>query len=119
MIATTLVGGAGAVVYLGSQETPATQKVDTTDANAAVATWKRFKANFNDLTDVRVIAAASHVSQSLTPSSLQYFNKPAFEKLLPDPLPPPHQRPYTLCIDLEHLLVSSTWDVSAVHWIQI
>jgi hypothetical protein len=42
----------------------------------------------------------------------QYFNKPAFKTLLPDPLPPPHQRPYTLVIDLEHLLVSSSWDVS-------
>lgn len=52
MIASTLVGGAATVVYLGSQETPATQKVDTSDANAAVATWKRFKANFSDLTDV-------------------------------------------------------------------
>ncbi|OCF72346.1 mitochondrial import inner membrane translocase subunit TIM50 [Kwoniella mangroviensis CBS 8886] len=39
-----------------------------------------------------------------------YFNKPAFKTLLPDPLPPPHQRPYTLVIDLEGLLVHSSWD---------
>jgi len=45
-------------------------------------------------------------------ANIQYFNKPAFKTLLPDPLPPPHQRPYTLVIDLEHLLVSSSWDVS-------
>ncbi|ODN73723.1 hypothetical protein L202_07264 [Cryptococcus amylolentus CBS 6039] len=41
---------------------------------------------------------------------MDYFNKPAFKQLLPDPLPPPHQRPYTLCIDLEGLLVHSSWD---------
>ncbi|WVQ82805.1 hypothetical protein IAT38_004937 [Cryptococcus sp. DSM 104549] len=41
---------------------------------------------------------------------LDYFNKPAFSSLLPDPLPPPHQRPYTLLIDLEGLLVHSSWD---------
>lgn len=52
----------------------------------------RIKSNFTDFTD--------------------YFSKPAFKVLLPDPLPPPHQRPYTLVIDLEGLLVSSTWDVS-------
>jgi len=45
-------------------------------------------------------------------SSPQTFNKPAFEKLLPDPLPAPHQRPYTLLIDLEDMLVHSAWDVS-------
>jgi hypothetical protein len=43
----------------------------------------------------------------------QYFNKPAFDKLLPDPLPAPHQRPYTLLIDLEGFLVHSSWDVSS------
>ncbi|GFZ44526.1 Mitochondrial import inner membrane translocase subunit TIM50 [Saitozyma sp. JCM 24511] len=40
----------------------------------------------------------------------QYFNKPAFKVLLPDPLPPPHQRPYTLVVDLDGLLVHSSWD---------
>lgn len=44
---------------------------------------------------------------------MQYFNKPAFSKLLPDPLPPPHQRPYTLLIDLEGFLTHSSWDVSS------
>ena len=44
---------------------------------------------------------------------MQIFNKPAFQKLLPDPLPPTHQRPYTLLVDLDGMLVSSTWDVSA------
>ncbi|KAB5591275.1 Mitochondrial import inner membrane translocase [Ceratobasidium theobromae] len=39
-----------------------------------------------------------------------YFNKPAWPELLPPPLPPPHQRPYTLVISLDDLLVTSTWD---------
>lgn len=41
----------------------------------------------------------------------QYFNKPAFDKLLPDPLPAPHQRPYTLLVDLDGMFVASSWDV--------
>jgi import inner membrane translocase subunit TIM50 len=34
---------------------------------------------------------------------------PAWEKLLPEPLPFPYQRPYTLVLDVDKLLVSSTW----------
>ncbi|MBW0481754.1 hypothetical protein O181_021469 [Austropuccinia psidii MF-1] len=39
-----------------------------------------------------------------------YFNKPAWNPLLPDPLPEPHGRPYTLLVDLDDLLVHSGWD---------
>jgi len=39
-----------------------------------------------------------------------YFNKPAWSELLPPPLPAPHQRPYTLIVSLDDLLVTSTWD---------
>ncbi|EOQ99713.1 hypothetical protein E3P92_01353 [Wallemia ichthyophaga] len=38
------------------------------------------------------------------------FDKPAWSELLPPMMPPPHQRPYTLLVDLEGLLVSSSWD---------
>lgn len=41
----------------------------------------------------------------------QMFSEPAWEDLLPPPLPAPHQKPYTLLISLDDLLVSSTWDV--------
>ena len=34
---------------------------------------------------------------------------PAWEKLLPDPLPFPYQRPYTLILDLDDLLIHSEW----------
>ncbi|TDZ16328.1 Mitochondrial import inner membrane translocase subunit TIM50 [Colletotrichum orbiculare MAFF 240422] len=39
---------------------------------------------------------------------LNYYQEPAFEKLLPDP-DPSFERPYTLCISLEDLLVHSEW----------
>ncbi|KAG6909186.1 hypothetical protein DXG01_001700 [Tephrocybe rancida] len=39
-----------------------------------------------------------------------YFNKPAWPELLPPPYPPPHQKPYTLLISIDDLLVTSTWD---------
>ncbi|KAG8850006.1 mitochondrial inner membrane protein required for protein import [Serendipita sp. 411] len=38
------------------------------------------------------------------------FSKPIWDKLLPDPLPAPYQRQYTLLISIDDLLVASTWD---------
>jgi import inner membrane translocase subunit TIM50 len=38
-----------------------------------------------------------------------YFNEPIFEKLLPDPLPDPYGRPFTLVVSLDDLLVHSEW----------
>ncbi|WVR03091.1 hypothetical protein IAU60_000080 [Kwoniella sp. DSM 27419] len=75
-----LVGGVAAIYAQGGQE-------GSESKNGFIAD---FKTNMSDLLD--------------------YFNKPAFKTLLPDPLPAPHQRPYTLVIDLEGLLVHSTWD---------
>ncbi|KAK0624522.1 hypothetical protein B0T17DRAFT_491584 [Bombardia bombarda] len=40
--------------------------------------------------------------------TVTYFQEPAFEKLLPDP-DPSFERPYTLCISLEDMLVHSEW----------
>lgn len=37
------------------------------------------------------------------------FKAPQWEKLLPDPLPFPYSRPYTLVIDLDDLLIHSKW----------
>jgi len=45
---------------------------------------------------------------------LQYLNKPAWDPLIPDPLPEPHYRPYTLVIDLDDMLIHSSWDVSPI-----
>ncbi|KAF9783789.1 HAD-like protein [Thelephora terrestris] len=38
------------------------------------------------------------------------FTKPIWTELLPPPLPAPHQKPYTLVLSLDDLLVTSTWD---------
>lgn len=35
-------------------------------------------------------------------------------ELLPPPMPAPHQKPYTLLVSLDDLLIGSTWDVSLV-----
>lgn len=43
------------------------------------------------------------------------MSKPVWDKLLPDPLPFPYSRPYTLVIDLDQLLVASHW-TSAQGW---
>ncbi|CAM1504880.1 Fc.00g024710.m01.CDS01 [Cosmosporella sp. VM-42] len=47
--------------------------------------------------------AKSRLTESVT-----YYQEPAFEKLLPDP-DPSFERPYTLCISLDNLLVHSEW----------
>ncbi|KZO92261.1 hypothetical protein CALVIDRAFT_541083 [Calocera viscosa TUFC12733] len=41
---------------------------------------------------------------------MDFFNKPQWKELLPPPLPYPHGRPYTLVVDIDDLLVASTWD---------
>ncbi|KAG5974109.1 mitochondrial inner membrane protein required for protein import [Claviceps digitariae] len=40
--------------------------------------------------------------------SVSYYQDPAFEKLLPD-IDPTFERPYTLCLSLDDLLVHSEW----------
>lgn len=40
----------------------------------------------------------------------QSMNDPIWDKLLPDPLPEPYRRPYTLVINLDETLVKSSWD---------
>ncbi|GHJ88706.1 hypothetical protein NliqN6_5108 [Naganishia liquefaciens] len=81
-LAGSLVGGGIGAWYLANKDEPG--------MNDAGSAWERFKNNASELTD--------------------YFNKPAFDKLLPDPLPAPHQRPYTLLVDLDGMLVASSWD---------
>ncbi|KDQ12025.1 hypothetical protein BOTBODRAFT_113621 [Botryobasidium botryosum FD-172 SS1] len=56
-------------------------------------------------TSTRVSRANARISEML-----DYFNKPAWKELLPPPLPPTHQRPYTLLISIDDLLVTSVWD---------
>lgn len=37
-----------------------------------------------------------------------------WDKLLPDPLPEPYRRAYTLVINMDETLIHSTWDVSLI-----
>ncbi|TCD69387.1 mitochondrial inner membrane protein required for protein import [Steccherinum ochraceum] len=39
-----------------------------------------------------------------------FFTEPLWEELLPPPLPAPHQKPMTLLVSIDDLLVTSTWD---------
>ncbi|KAK9470008.1 HAD-like domain-containing protein [Dipodascopsis tothii] len=39
----------------------------------------------------------------------EYYHEPAFDELLPPPVPEPYQRPYTLVLGLDDLLIHSEW----------
>ncbi|KAJ7077911.1 HAD-like domain-containing protein [Mycena belliarum] len=79
------------VLYLGREWDESELKAKKLTFETAPATrWGRTKDRFVDIFD--------------------YFNKPAWPELLPPALPPPHQKPYTLLISIDDLLVTSTWD---------
>ncbi|KAJ7224427.1 NIF-domain-containing protein [Mycena pura] len=79
------------IAYMGREwdETELKAKKLTLE-NAPTTRWGRTKERFGDIFD--------------------YFNKPAWPELLPSPMPPPHQKPFTLLISIDDLLVTSTWD---------
>lgn len=83
--ASLVVGAIAAAYYVGEE-----QGEKEGAAKEKKSFIEQFKANFTALGDI--------------------FSKPAFDVLLPDPLPPPHQRPYTLLVDLDDMLVHSSWD---------
>ncbi|THH20494.1 hypothetical protein EW146_g886 [Bondarzewia mesenterica] len=88
MFAVTLVAGG---IWLGRDwEEGELKERRLTPENAPSTRWGRTTQRFTSMFD--------------------YFSKPAWSELLPPPLPPPHQRPYTLLISLDDLLVTSTWD---------
>ncbi|KAF8216325.1 HAD-like protein [Mycena galopus ATCC 62051] len=79
------------VIYMGREWDEAELKAKKlTLENAPATRFARTKDRFTDMFD--------------------YFNKPAWPELLPPPPPPPHQKPYTLLISIDDLLVTSTWD---------
>ncbi|KAI1384238.1 NIF-domain-containing protein [Hypoxylon trugodes] len=82
----SIFGGA----YLGREwdEEEAKLHTDIPNGWSLGLWWKRMTARFGDVTS--------------------YYSEPAFEKLLPDP-DPLFERPYTLCISLEDMLVHSEW----------
>ncbi|KAI0409931.1 NIF-domain-containing protein [Xylaria palmicola] len=90
MYLAVLVSGVVALVYLGREwdEAEAAIHKDIPAGWTPALWWKRAMARLTDVTN--------------------YYREPAFEKLLPDPHPM-FERPYTLCISLEDMLVHSEW----------
>ncbi|KAL2270725.1 hypothetical protein VTJ83DRAFT_96 [Remersonia thermophila] len=89
-LALTGVGAILGVAYLGRDwsEEELEKKPDIPNGWTPALWWKRARARMTD--------------------TVTYYQEPAFEKLLPDP-DPSFERPYTLCISLEDMLVHSEW----------
>lgn len=86
-----VVGGISSLAYMGrnwDDEEEAKRHADIPDGWSPLLWWQRSRARMTD--------------------SISYYQDPAFEKLLPDP-DPSFERPYTLCISLDDLLVHSEW----------
>ncbi|KAI1816851.1 NIF-domain-containing protein [Poronia punctata] len=90
MYLAVLVGTVVGLAYLGREwdDEEAAAHKDIPSGWTPAHWWKRAVARLTDVTD--------------------YYQEPAFEKLLPDPHPM-FERPYTLCISLEDMLVHSEW----------
>lgn len=87
----TIGGFVFGVAYLGRNwdtEIEAERHPDIPDGWNPLLWWQRARARMSD--------------------SVSYYQEPAFEKLLPDP-DPSFERPYTLCLSLDDLLVHSEW----------
>lgn len=87
----TLGGFGFGVAYLGrnwDNEIESARHPDVPDGWNPVLWWQRARARMTD--------------------SVSYYQEPAFDKLLPDP-DPSFERPYTLCLSLDDLLVHSEW----------
>ncbi|KAI1415032.1 NIF-domain-containing protein [Hypoxylon sp. FL1857] len=90
MYVLALVSGVVGLGYLGREwdDDEAKMHTDIPNGWSLSLWWKRMMARFGDVTS--------------------YYSEPAFDKLLPDP-DPMFERPYTLCISLEDMLVHSEW----------
>lgn len=90
MFAGALAGMVGGVVYLGRNwdEDEERKHPEVPNGWGLGLWWNR---------------ASTRMTEVMT-----YYHEPAFEKLLPDP-DPMFERPYTLCISLEDMLVHSEW----------
>ncbi|RTE70066.1 Mitochondrial import inner membrane translocase subunit TIM50 [Fusarium euwallaceae] len=91
MLVATAAGGTLAVLYMGrnwEDTIEADRHSDIPNGPGLGLWWKRAKARMTE--------------------SVTYYQEPSFEKLLPDP-DPTFERPYTLCLSLDNLLVHSEW----------
>ncbi len=91
MYGAALLAGLGAFGFLGrnwESEEEERQHGDIPNGMSPALMWKRFRARTGD--------------------QVSYYAEPAFKKLLPD-VDPSFERPYTLCLSLEDLLIHSEW----------
>ncbi|KKA28572.1 hypothetical protein TD95_002911 [Thielaviopsis punctulata] len=87
-----LLGMVGGVAYLGrdwDSAEEAAQHANVPNGWGLGLWWARVRARMTE--------------------TVSYYQEPAFEKLLPE-LDASLQKPYTLCISLEDMLVHSSWD---------
>lgn len=91
MLISTAAGGTLGLLYMGrdwDDVIEAERHSDIPNGFSPALWWKRSKARMTD--------------------SVTYYQEPSFDKLLPDP-DPSFERPYTLCLSLDDLLVHSEW----------
>ncbi|KAJ4015272.1 mitochondrial inner membrane protein required for protein import [Fusarium irregulare] len=91
MLITTAAGGTLSLLYMGrnwEDNIDVERHPDIPNGPAPGLWWARAKARMTE--------------------SVTYYQEPAFEKLLPDP-DPTFERPYTLCLSLDDLLIHSEW----------
>ncbi|EGY15367.1 Mitochondrial import inner membrane translocase subunit TIM50 like protein [Verticillium longisporum] len=91
MFVAFLAGAAGSLVYLGrnwDDKIDEERHPDVPNGWGLGLWWNRASTRMSEFTN--------------------YYQEPAFEKLLPD-VDPSFERPYTLCISLEDMLVHSEW----------
>lgn len=90
-LVTAAAGGTLSILYMGrnwEDTIEAERHSDIPNGPTPSLWWKRAKARMTE--------------------SVTYYKEPAFEKLLPDP-DPTFERPYTLCLSLDDLLIHSEW----------
>ncbi|KAJ3500449.1 hypothetical protein NLJ89_g9792 [Agrocybe chaxingu] len=91
MLALLALAFTGHTVWMGREwEDDELKEKKMKREDAPTTRWGRTLERYNDIFDI--------------------FNKPAWPELLPPPYPPPHQKPYTLLISLDDMLITSTWD---------
>ncbi|KAM4067228.1 NLI interacting factor-like phosphatase domain-containing protein [Hirsutella rhossiliensis] len=91
VLLTTAVGSSLAILYMGRNWEDAVEverHPDAPNGFSPTLWWQRMKMRMSE--------------------SVSYYQDPAFDKLLPDP-DPSFERPYTLCLSLDDLLIHSEW----------
>lgn len=91
MLAVAGSGSALSIAYMGrnwEDSIEADRHPDIPNGWTPLLWWQRTKARWGE--------------------SVSYYQDPAFEKLLPDP-DPSFERPYTLCLSLDDMLIHSEW----------